>query len=39
MFGATEMIELKPNGSAVTVTDTNKVSIYSRAQCKPLQWL
>lgn len=27
VFGVTEMIELKPNGSLITITDDNKVYI------------
>ena len=29
VFGATELLELKPNGSAITVTDANKVKRQS----------
>ena len=29
VFGATELIELKPEGNSMVVTDTNKVLIHS----------
>ena len=32
VFGTTEMIELKPGGSNITVTDSNKVSFIRRCQ-------
>ena len=32
VFGTTEMIELKPGGSSITVTDSNKVSFLHSCQ-------